>query len=47
MIGCGVLTKGNHPKDDLVPCGTKLWFVVDKKTVTETVLLCVKCKENI
>lgn len=42
--GCGKLTKGNDPKDDLVPCGTKLWFIRDKKTVTETIHLCVECK---
>ena len=46
MIGCGVLTKGSNPKDDLVPCGTKLWFIQDKKTVTEAVHLCAKCKES-
>ena len=37
MSGCGKLTKGTNPKDDLVPCGTKLWFVADKKTVSESV----------
>ena len=45
MKGCGVLTKGSHPKDDLIPCGTRLFFVQDKKTVNESVHLCKKCKE--
>ena len=44
MTGCGVLTKGSHPKDDLIACGTKVWFLVDKKTVKESVHLCLKCK---
>lgn len=43
--GCGKLTKGTHPKDDLVPCGTKLYYGQDAKTRTEGVLLCTKCKE--
>ena len=42
--GCGILTKGNHPKDDLIACGTRLWFVQDNKTITESVLLCKQCK---
>jgi hypothetical protein len=46
MVGCGKLTKGNDPKDDLVPCGTKLWFVRDKKTVKESTLLCEKCQKT-
>ncbi len=46
MVGCGKLTKGSHPKDDLVPCGTKLFFVQDKKTIKESVLLCERCKSN-
>jgi hypothetical protein len=40
--GCGLLTKRN-PKDDVIPCGTKLWFVVDKRTVREDTMLCPKC----
>ncbi len=44
--GCGKLTKGTHPKDDPVPCGTKLWFIRDKKTINETVHLCAACKEK-
>ena len=44
MTGCGVLTKGSGLKDDLVPCGTKLWLGKDAKTRTESVLLCAKCK---
>jgi hypothetical protein len=44
MAGCGVLTKGSHPKDDLIACGTKLRFIVDKKTMRDSVLLCAKCK---
>ena len=43
--GCGVLTKGNDPKDSLVPCGTRLYYGQDAKTRTEGVLLCAKCKE--
>jgi hypothetical protein len=46
MSGCGVLTKGSDPKDDLVSCGTRLWFIQDKKTVKESVLLCAKCKNK-
>lgn len=46
MTGCGVLTKGTHPKDDAIPCGTKLWFIVDKRTMKESVHLCKKCKEE-
>jgi hypothetical protein len=41
-----VLTKGSDPKDDPVPCGTRLWFVKDKKTVYESVLLCLKCQDE-
>jgi hypothetical protein len=44
MVGCGTLTKGKNPKDDLVPCGTRLWFIVDKRTVKESMLLCANCK---
>ena len=42
--GCGTLTKGNHPQDDFIPCGTRLWLIVDKRTVRETLHLCEKCK---
>ena len=42
-MACGILTKRN-PKDDAVPCGTKLRFIVDKKTTRESVLLCAKCE---
>jgi hypothetical protein len=44
MAGCGVLTKGSDPKDDLVPCGTKLWLGKDAKSRVEDVLLCTECK---
>jgi hypothetical protein len=43
-MACGTLTKGTHPKDDMIPCGTKLWFIVDKKTTKESIHLCAKCK---
>ena len=42
--GCGVLTKGSYPKDDLLACGTRLWFGKCAKDRTESILLCVKCK---
>lgn len=45
-MSCGILTKGSDPNDDLLPCGTKLYFGTDKKNKTETVLLCEKCKEQ-
>jgi hypothetical protein len=45
MSGCGILTKGSHPDDDLVPCGTKLYFGTEKRERTEGVLLCPKCKK--
>jgi hypothetical protein len=41
-MSCGILTK-RDPKDDAIPCGTKLWFIVDKRTVREDVMLCPKC----
>lgn len=41
--GCGVLTKGSDPKDDLLACGTRLWFGKCAKERTESVLLCPKC----
>lgn len=44
VSGCGVLTKGTDPKDDLLPCGTRLRFGTDKKTYTEKILLCDRCK---
>jgi hypothetical protein len=44
MVGCGTLTKGKDPKDDFAPCGTRLWFIMDKRTVKESMLLCAKCK---
>ncbi len=46
MSGCGKLTKGSHPKDDAIPCGTKLRFIADAKTVRETVHLCAECKKK-
>jgi hypothetical protein len=46
MAGCGKLAKGTHPKDDAVPCGTKLWFGRDKKAIIETIHLCKQCKEE-
>ena len=46
MSGCGKLTRGTHPKDDLVPCGTQVWFIIDKRTVNETVHLCAQCKKE-
>jgi len=45
-MSCGTLTKGNDPNDDLLPCGTRLYFGTDKKDKTERVLLCKKCKEQ-
>ena len=42
--GCGLLTRGTDPKDDTVPCGTKLWLGKDSKDRTEKVLLCEKCQ---
>jgi hypothetical protein len=42
--GCGLLTRGDDPKDDLIACGTKLWLGKDAKSRTESVLLCAKCK---
>jgi hypothetical protein len=45
MSGCGKLTKGTHPKDDLVPCGTKLWL--GEKGRTESVMLCAQCKKDV
>ena len=45
MSGCGKLVKGSHPKDDAVPCGTKLrTFLSDRKTMIDTVHLCSKCR---
>ena len=44
MSGCGKLTKGSDPKDDLIACGTRLWLGKDAKNRTESVLLCLKCK---
>jgi hypothetical protein len=46
MKGCGVLTKGSDPKDDPVPCGTRLWLGKDTKSRTESVLLCLKCQDE-
>jgi hypothetical protein len=43
--GCGKLTKGSDPKDSLVACGTKVWFLVDEKSVKETRHLCEECKK--
>lgn len=42
--GCGTLTKGNHPQDDFIPCGTRLWLGKDAKSRTEAIHLCEKCK---
>ena len=33
-------------KEGVVPCGTKLWFIIDKRTVNETVHLCAQCKKE-
>ena len=44
VSGCGKLTKGSHPKDDVLPCGTKLWL--GEKGRTEGVLLCAQCKKR-
>jgi hypothetical protein len=44
--GCGKLTKGSHPKDDLIACGTVCRFIHDKKTVTEKIHLCSDCKKS-
>ena len=44
--GCGLLTRGSDPKDDTVPCGTKLWLGKDAKSRTESVLLCSKCQNT-
>lgn len=46
MAGCGVLTKGSDPNDDLVPCGTRLFFGSTKTSRSESVLLCSQCKEK-
>jgi hypothetical protein len=46
MTGCGVLTKGSDSKDDLLPCGTKLWWGKDAKNRTEGILLCARCSER-
>ena len=43
--GFGKLTKGSHPKDDALPCGTKLWL--GEKGRTESILLCAQCKKMI
>src|ERR1039458_1209574 len=47
MTGCGILTKGFDPKDDLVPCGTRLWFGKDTKTRREGILLCQECQRKL
>jgi hypothetical protein len=44
--GCGRPTKGSHPNDDTLPCGTKLYLGADKSNRTESKLLCPKCKET-
>lgn len=44
--GCGRPAKGSHPKDDTLPCGTRLYFGVDIHDRTTKVLLCTKCKEE-
>ena len=44
-MACGILTK-RLPQDDEAPCGTRLWFIVDKRTVREDILLCKKCEEK-
>ena len=43
---CGRLTKGSHPDDDLVPCGTRLRFGVGRDDRREMILLCKKCQEK-
>lgn len=46
MAGCGLPTKGSHPNDDLVPCGTRIHLGSKGETRTVTVLLCPKCQEK-
>lgn len=46
MSGCGLLTKGSDSKDDLVPCGMKLYLGKTAKDRVESVLLCTKCKSS-
>lgn len=42
--GCSKLTKGSHPKDDLIPCGTTLYLGVDREPKTIKIHLCPVCK---
>lgn len=41
---CGRPSRGSHPKDDLIPCGTKLFFGTETHNRRQVVHLCEKCK---
>jgi len=44
MTPCGRLTK-NQPGDDLLPCGTRLYWGTGRDDRRVTILLCPKCQE--
>lgn len=43
-MACGRPTRGSNPKDDTIPCGTKLYLGTESSNRKQTVLLCEKCK---